>query len=155
MTVFPGDDVTDGLTFALAFRLPLCGYVTAAGRVVYTLEGPERFGFAYGTLPGIPSRARKRSPSSGTATGCASRSPPSPGRGTRLPVPRGQWHGYSSGARPAGTLTPCARRSPTVTAGTPGDQGARSGRTSTSASSAAVQLSQYGLPGSVAIALMS
>ena len=49
MTVFPGDDVTDGRTFALAFRLPLCGYVTAAGRVVYTLEGPERFGFAYGT----------------------------------------------------------------------------------------------------------
>jgi uncharacterized protein (UPF0548 family) len=59
MTIFPGDPVKDGDTFALVLRLPLRGYVTAAGRVVYVLDEPGRRGFGYGTLPGHPEQGEE------------------------------------------------------------------------------------------------
>lgn len=58
MTVVPDAPVEDGATFALLFRLPL-GYVTAAGRVVYVVDQPDRCGFAYGTLPGHPEQGEE------------------------------------------------------------------------------------------------
>lgn len=57
--VYPGDPVADGATFALVMRLPVAGYVLAAGRVVYVLDEPERRGFGYGTLPGHPERGEE------------------------------------------------------------------------------------------------
>jgi len=60
IAVFPGDDVADGATFALLYRLPVGGYLTAAGRVTYVIDEPgRRFGFAYGTLPGHPERGEE------------------------------------------------------------------------------------------------
>jgi len=42
-----------GQTLVLTFRsFPF--FVTGAARVVYVVDEPERFGFAYGTLPGHP-----------------------------------------------------------------------------------------------------
>jgi uncharacterized protein (UPF0548 family) len=35
------------------------GYVTAAGRVVYVVDEPQHFGFAYGTLPGHPEQGEE------------------------------------------------------------------------------------------------
>lgn len=59
MSIVPGEPVQPGATFALVFRLPLCAYVTAAGRVVWVVDEPERYGFAYGTLPGHPERGEE------------------------------------------------------------------------------------------------
>ena len=58
MTVVPDEPVRPDLTFALALPLPL-GWATAAGRVVYVTDEPERFGFAYGTLPAHPERGEE------------------------------------------------------------------------------------------------
>jgi uncharacterized protein (UPF0548 family) len=35
------------------------GFVTAAARVVYVVEEPQHFGFAYGTLPGHPEQGEE------------------------------------------------------------------------------------------------
>lgn len=59
MTIFPGHPVKEGDTFALVFRLPFGGYVTAAGRVVYVIDEPGRRGFGYGTLPGHPEQGEE------------------------------------------------------------------------------------------------
>jgi uncharacterized protein (UPF0548 family) len=56
--VVPGGPVTPGLTFALVIPLPV-GYATVAGRVVYVTDGPEDFGFAYGTLPAHPEQGEE------------------------------------------------------------------------------------------------
>jgi uncharacterized protein (UPF0548 family) len=58
MTIFPGEPVRPGLTFALSFRLP-AGYVAAAGRVIYVTDEPARRGFAYGTLPSHPEQGEE------------------------------------------------------------------------------------------------
>ena len=57
--MFPGDPVQDGDTFALVIRLPVGGYVMAAGRVVFVLDEPDRRGFGYGTLPGHPEQGEE------------------------------------------------------------------------------------------------
>jgi uncharacterized protein (UPF0548 family) len=59
MTVVPGGIVRNGDTFALVFRLPLAGYVLAAGRVVRVIDEPDLAGFAYGTLPGHPEQGEE------------------------------------------------------------------------------------------------
>ncbi len=58
MTVYPPDPVRAGATFAIVFRLP-AGFITAAGRVVYVIDEPDRSGFAYGTLPGHPEQGEE------------------------------------------------------------------------------------------------
>lgn len=58
LRIFPGDPVRPDLTFALVIRLPV-GYATAAGRVVYVVDEPERYGFAYGTLPAHPEQGEE------------------------------------------------------------------------------------------------
>lgn len=58
MTVYPGDPVREGATFAILFPLPV-GFVTAAGRIVYVTDEPDRRGFAYGTLPGHPEQGEE------------------------------------------------------------------------------------------------
>lgn len=57
--IVPEQPAEPGLTFALAFRLPVAGYVTAAGRVVYVTSEANRRGFAYGTLPAHPERGEE------------------------------------------------------------------------------------------------
>jgi uncharacterized protein (UPF0548 family) len=59
LTVYPGEPVTDGQTFALVIRLPVAGYMMAAGRVVFVLDEPDRRGFGYGTLPGHPEQGEE------------------------------------------------------------------------------------------------
>lgn len=59
LLVYPGGRVAEGETFALVIRLPVAGYVMAAGRVVYVLDEPDRRGFAYGTLPGHPEQGEE------------------------------------------------------------------------------------------------
>ena len=47
-----------GETLVLAFRsFPF--FVTGAARVVYVVDEPDRFGFAYGTLPGHPEKGEE------------------------------------------------------------------------------------------------
>jgi uncharacterized protein (UPF0548 family) len=58
MTVYPADQVREGATFAIVFRLPV-GFVTAAGRIAYMVDEPNRSGFAYGTLPGHPEQGEE------------------------------------------------------------------------------------------------
>jgi len=58
LTIFPGEDVEPGATFALVIRLP-AGFVTAAGRVVYVVDEPAHYGFAYGTLPAHPEQGEE------------------------------------------------------------------------------------------------
>lgn len=58
LTIYPGEPVRPGLTFALWFRLP-AAYATAAGRVVYLTDEPDRSGFAYGTLPAHPEQGEE------------------------------------------------------------------------------------------------
>jgi uncharacterized protein (UPF0548 family) len=58
LTIFPGEDVKPGATFALVIRLPI-GFVTAAGRVVYVVDEPGHYGFAYGTLPAHPEQGEE------------------------------------------------------------------------------------------------
>lgn len=63
LTIFPGEDVEPGATFALVIRLPggllPDAYATAAGRVVYVIDEPEHYGFAYGTLPAHPEQGEE------------------------------------------------------------------------------------------------
>lgn len=58
LTVFPADPVAPDLTFALVLPLPL-GYATGTGRVVYVVDQPEDYRFAYGTLPSHPERGEE------------------------------------------------------------------------------------------------
>ena len=58
LTIYPGNPVQAGETFALAFRLAAV-YVVAAGRVVYVTDEPDRVGFAYGTLPSHPEQGEE------------------------------------------------------------------------------------------------
>lgn len=58
LTIFPGEPVEPGTTFALVIRLPV-GFASAAGRVVYVVDQPGDFGFAYGTLPGHPEQGEE------------------------------------------------------------------------------------------------
>jgi uncharacterized protein (UPF0548 family) len=53
ISISPDRPVERDLTFALLICLPF-GFVTAAGRVVYVVDEPDRAGFAYGTLPAHP-----------------------------------------------------------------------------------------------------
>ena len=57
-TIAPGGPASAGLTFALAVPLPV-GYVTGAGRVVYVTDRPDKYGFAYGTLPAHPEQGEE------------------------------------------------------------------------------------------------
>ena len=63
LTIFPGEDVAPGATFALVIRLPggplPDAYATAAGRVVYVIDEPAHYGFAYGTLPAHPEQGEE------------------------------------------------------------------------------------------------
>jgi uncharacterized protein (UPF0548 family) len=58
LTIYPGDPVRAGATFALVFRLGAF-YVVAAGRIVYVTSEPHRFGFGYGTLPTHPEQGEE------------------------------------------------------------------------------------------------
>ena len=58
LTIFPGEAVEPDMTFALVIRLPV-GFALAAGRVVYVVDQPGNFGFAYGTLPSHPERGEE------------------------------------------------------------------------------------------------
>jgi uncharacterized protein (UPF0548 family) len=58
LTIFPGEPVEPGMTFALVIRLTV-GFASAAGRVVYVVDQPGNFGFAYGTLPGHPEQGEE------------------------------------------------------------------------------------------------
>jgi uncharacterized protein (UPF0548 family) len=58
LTVFPGEPVAPGAVFVLVIRLPV-GFATAAGRVVYVTDEPDRYGFAYGTLPAHPEQGEE------------------------------------------------------------------------------------------------
>ena len=57
--VFPGHPVVADQPFVLVLPLPVTGWAVAPGRVVYLLDEPDRFGFAYGTLPGHPERGEE------------------------------------------------------------------------------------------------
>ncbi len=59
LTVYADDEVQDGATFALLIRLPVAGYVTAACRVVFVDDEPDRRGFGYGTLPAHPEQGEE------------------------------------------------------------------------------------------------
>lgn len=51
--IFPGGAPEEGETVLVGLTLgPL--HIVAPGRIVYVIEEPDRFGFAYGTLPGHP-----------------------------------------------------------------------------------------------------
>jgi uncharacterized protein (UPF0548 family) len=58
LTIFPGTEVKPDATFALVVPLPV-GFATAAGRVVYVIDKPEHYGFAYGTLPAHPEQGEE------------------------------------------------------------------------------------------------
>jgi uncharacterized protein (UPF0548 family) len=58
LTIYPGDPVRPGATFALVFRLAVVD-VVATGRIVYVTTEPDRFGFGYGTLPSHPERGEE------------------------------------------------------------------------------------------------
>ena len=56
--VFPTDPVTEGATVLLLLRFgPL--QIVAPCRIVYVIDEKDRFGFAYGTLPGHPERGEE------------------------------------------------------------------------------------------------
>jgi uncharacterized protein (UPF0548 family) len=57
--IFPGDAVAADLAFVLLLKLPVTGWAMAPGRVAYVVEEGDRFGFAYGTLPGHPERGEE------------------------------------------------------------------------------------------------
>jgi uncharacterized protein (UPF0548 family) len=58
LTILADGPVEPNATFAMVIGLP-GGYVTAAGRVVYVVDEPQHFGFAYGTLPGHPEQGEE------------------------------------------------------------------------------------------------
>lgn len=53
MTVIAPDALTEGETVVLALRSGLV-WTSVAGRIVYLTDEPERYGYAYGTLPHHP-----------------------------------------------------------------------------------------------------
>jgi len=59
IVVQPDVPPKDGQTFVLLIRLRPVGWVTATARVVYTVEEPQRAGFAYGTLTGHPEQGEE------------------------------------------------------------------------------------------------
>jgi uncharacterized protein (UPF0548 family) len=58
LRIFPDEPVRPDATFALVIRVGL-GFVTAAGRIVYVVDEPDRYGFAYGTLRPHPERGEE------------------------------------------------------------------------------------------------
>ncbi len=90
-----------GLVVAMSAPLPI-GYVDAACRVVAVIEEPDRFGFAYGTLPTHPERGEESSSRATRPEQSPSRSPRSRSRVTHLP---GSAHhspaAFSAARRPA------------------------------------------------------
>jgi uncharacterized protein (UPF0548 family) len=59
--------IREGETVVLAVTLPGLSAI-AACRIVYVTDEPNRFGFAYGTLPAHPEQAKKLSTSTTTST---------------------------------------------------------------------------------------
>ncbi len=57
--VFPDQPVAANQAFVLALPLPGAGWAVAPARVAYLLDEPERFGYAYGTLPGHPAQGEE------------------------------------------------------------------------------------------------
>jgi uncharacterized protein (UPF0548 family) len=53
LEVHPGAEPAEGHTVLVTTRIGLL-WVVAPCRVIYTVDEPDRFGFAYGTLPGHP-----------------------------------------------------------------------------------------------------
>ena len=59
LTVYPeSPDLRAGVTLVLTLALPVVTAI-AACRIVYVVDEPERFGFAYGTLPAHPERGEE------------------------------------------------------------------------------------------------
>jgi uncharacterized protein (UPF0548 family) len=58
MRVVPDEPVREGMTFMLAMHLGVV-HVLAAGRVVYVIDEPDRYTFAYGTLAAHPERGEE------------------------------------------------------------------------------------------------
>ena len=58
LRIFPDEPVAADATFALVVRVGLA-VATAAGRVVYVVDEPNRFGFAYGTLTAHPEQGEE------------------------------------------------------------------------------------------------
>lgn len=59
MTVHPIEAPREGLVVALVAKVGLA-YATSACRVVYTIDEPDRYGFAYGTLADHPVAGEER-----------------------------------------------------------------------------------------------
>lgn len=59
MTVHPIEPPREGLVVALVARVGLA-YATSACKVVYTVDEPDRYGFAYGTLADHPVAGEER-----------------------------------------------------------------------------------------------
>jgi uncharacterized protein (UPF0548 family) len=57
--VFPDQPVAAERAFVLALPLPAAGWAVAPARVAYLLDEPNRFGYAYGTLPGHPAQGEE------------------------------------------------------------------------------------------------
>jgi uncharacterized protein (UPF0548 family) len=53
ISVVPGGPLAVGTNVAMAAPLPL-GFIDATCRIVHVIDEPDRFGFAYGTLPVHP-----------------------------------------------------------------------------------------------------
>jgi uncharacterized protein (UPF0548 family) len=58
LRIFPDAPVAPDATFALVIRAGLL-YVTAVGRIVYIIDEPDRYAFAYGTLLAHPERGEE------------------------------------------------------------------------------------------------
>ena len=58
LRVFPGDAVSDGATFVLVIHAGI-SFATAAGRVVWVSDEPDRYAFAYGTLDAHPEQGEE------------------------------------------------------------------------------------------------
>ncbi|MDQ6617984.1 MAG: DUF1990 domain-containing protein [Actinomycetota bacterium] len=57
--VFPDQPVAADREFVLVMPLPVTGWALAPGRVAYLMDEPDRFGYAYGTLPGHPEQGEE------------------------------------------------------------------------------------------------
>ena len=58
LRVFPGDPVSDGATFVLVIHAGIT-FATAAGRIVWVSDEPDRYAFAYGTLEAHPEQGEE------------------------------------------------------------------------------------------------
>lgn len=58
LRIYPDEPVQPNATFALVLRVGF-GFATAAGRIVYIIDQPDRYGFAYGTLAAHPERGEE------------------------------------------------------------------------------------------------